>query len=205
MASRFAWTPTSGSWWSLNPTRLFLQSSPKPSRSKLLPRWPILALFALFFLAWGLDGLNSYLTLFPGLPHLYEPYNNLRLLTGTLQGLALSLVLWPVAAFTFWRQSKPVRIVSPLELSILLGVALAVVWLVAGGAPVVLYAAGLLSTLGLVSLFVLLNTLLLTVVLGREGTFDRFSQVLPLLAAALLLATIELVLLSLLRHLILGF
>ena len=44
---------------------------------------------------WGFDGLNSYLTFFPGAPHLYEPRNWLRLTTGLLNGLALSALILP--------------------------------------------------------------------------------------------------------------
>ena len=59
-------------------------------RARDLPGLRYLLVLGLFFLAWGFDGANSYLTLFPGLPHLYEPHNLLRLITGTLEGLAIS-------------------------------------------------------------------------------------------------------------------
>jgi len=56
----------------------------------------------LFVVAMGFDGVNSYLTLLPILPHLYEPHNWLRLTTGTLEGIALAAVVLPVFNQTMW-------------------------------------------------------------------------------------------------------
>jgi len=170
------------------------------ARASLLPRWPVLLLCGLFFLAWGIDGLNSYLALFPGAPYLYEPANPLRLLTGLLEGLSLTLVIWPVVAFTLWRHPKPVPVVSLPEFaaSVLAGVA--VVVLLSFHLPGLLYLGGVVSILGLLTLFALLNALLLVVALRREGTLDTSRQALRLLAGTCLLGAGELVLLSLLRH-----
>ncbi len=68
-------------------------------RAARLPAPAILAVFGVFLLAWAVDGFNSFLTLIPGLPYLYEPRNLLRLVTGTLEGLALAAVLlpWPIS------------------------------------------------------------------------------------------------------------
>src|SRR5512135_2426582 len=55
-----------------------------------IPHWGILSVLIVFFLAFGIDGTNSYLYLMkqlrpgilPWLPNLYVPNNTLRLLTG---------------------------------------------------------------------------------------------------------------------------
>ncbi|MDI7275190.1 MAG: DUF2085 domain-containing protein [Anaerolineae bacterium] len=174
-------------------------------RASLLPSWPILSLFAASFLAWGIDGLNSYLTLVPGAPHLYEPTNALRLLTGTLQGLALTLVIWPVAAFTLWRNPRRDRLIHAGELGLCASGALAVAALSIRGVVAALAAAGVLSVLGLVALFVLLNLMVLAVALHRDGTLDGARHLLPLLGLSALAAAAELGGLSLLRHCLLGF
>ncbi len=175
------------------------------ARASLLPPWPALALFGAFFLAWAADGINSYLTFFPGLPHLYQPVNALRLLTGSLQGLALVLVIWPVVAFTLWRQPRRERVVGLGETAACVAASLAVVFLLRLGAPAVLVVAGVLSDVGLLGLFTLLNTLVLLVVLRREGSYNRPAQALPLWVAAALLGLAELLILSTLRHWLLGF
>ncbi len=175
------------------------------TRASLLPPWPALALFGAFFLAWAVDGLNSYLTLFPGLPHLYQPLNALRLLTGSLQGLALVLVIWPVVAFTLWREPRRERVAGLGETAVCVAASLAAVFLLQLDVPAVLVVAGVLSDVGLLGLFTLLNTLVLLVVLRREGSYDRTAQVFPLGIAAALLGLAELLVLSALRHWLLGF
>ena len=44
-------------------------------RASELPAAPVLGVLVLFLGLWAFDGVNSYLTLFPGMPHLYEPHN----------------------------------------------------------------------------------------------------------------------------------
>lgn len=173
------------------------------ARASLPASWPLLIVLAMFFVAWAADGLNSYLVLL-GQPHVYEPQNTLRLLTGTLQGMALMLVVWPVAAFTFWRTTEVRRVIRAPELAALLVAALFVVALLSQPWAAPRYAAGVLSGLGLVGMFTLLNALLLAVALRREGMGEKPADVLRLLALALAPALLELLLLSLLRHWLLG-
>lgn len=174
------------------------------ARASLLPRWPLLVLFAAFFLVWVIDGLNSFLTLLPGLPHLYEPRNALRLLTGTLEGLALSLTLWPIVAFTLCKEPRAERVVGPVEFALLLAVALGGVAALTRGWPGPLLVAAGLSLAGLVAMFTVLNALLLTVLLHREGTIAGRRQALSLVAVALSLSGLELAALAILRRLVLG-
>jgi uncharacterized membrane protein len=58
-------------------------------RSAARPRGWVIVAFVLFFLAWAGDGFNSLFSSLPGLPHLYEPTNLLRLITGTGMGIAM--------------------------------------------------------------------------------------------------------------------
>ena len=64
-------------------------------------------MLGVFFLVWAVDGLNSFLTFFPGLPHLYEPRNLLRLITGTLEGLAIAALMLPIANLSLWAAPAP--------------------------------------------------------------------------------------------------
>ncbi len=42
-----------------------------------------------------------------GVPLFYEPRNELRLITGALNGLAMSALLWPMVNFSLWRNPLP--------------------------------------------------------------------------------------------------
>ena len=80
-------------------------------RSKL-PSRGIIAVLVLFFLAFGIDGSNSYLYLLKQtsggaleqIPNLYVPNNTLRLFTGSGMGIALAAVLYPVVNQSIWRE-----------------------------------------------------------------------------------------------------
>src|SRR3990172_7741601 len=70
------------------------------------PRPALLAVFGVFVAAWAIDGVNSYLTLIPGAPHAYEPNNTLRLITGTLMGLTLGMLVFTGFNQNAWRRWK---------------------------------------------------------------------------------------------------
>jgi uncharacterized membrane protein len=80
-------------------------------RSKLPSRGIMIALF-LFFLAFGIDGSNSYLYLMKQtakgaldqIPNLYIPNNILRIFTGSGMGIALAAILYPIVNQTLWRR-----------------------------------------------------------------------------------------------------
>ncbi|MEJ5202213.1 MAG: DUF2085 domain-containing protein, partial [Anaerolineales bacterium] len=68
-----------------------------------MPAHKILIILGAFLLAFAVDGVNSYLHFFPNLPHIYEPHNWLRLLTGTGMGIGMSAVLLPIFNQTVWK------------------------------------------------------------------------------------------------------
>ncbi|MHB1481338.1 MAG: DUF2085 domain-containing protein [Bellilinea sp.] len=64
---------------------------------------------SLFFVAFGVDGLNSYIQFFPNAPALYQPTNLLRLITGTGLGMMVPVFLVPVFHQIMWteRSERP--------------------------------------------------------------------------------------------------
>jgi uncharacterized membrane protein len=175
-------------------------------RARDLPGRRYLLVLGLFFLAWGFDGANSYLTLFPGLPHLYEPHNLLRLLTGTLEGLAISALLLPVFNLTLWSAAGPTQGTDARQPSIAGWPDLA--WLLVGGALVVaivssewdplLYPLALVSGLMIVGLVGAINGMLL-MVLRRTRPAQRWIQAVAPLLGGVSLAMIELTAIGLFR------
>ncbi len=147
-------------------------------RASRLPPVKLLVLLAGFIVLMGVDGLNSYLA-FIGAPHLYEPHNALRLVTGTLHGLSLSILVFPVFNFTLWKEPKPNEALSGFkELSILLVGALFIVLIVQAQIDALLYPLALASALGVILIFTLVNTLLVLVVSGREAQAITWSDAL---------------------------
>ncbi len=134
-----------------------------------LPPIPITALLLLGVGLWAADGLNSYLELF-GLPHLYPPHNALRLAAGTLNGLALGTLVWPVTAMTVWKEPRSAPVLTGWgEYGALLaagGIESALILL---GWPPTLYLLALLSLAGVLAILLTVNTLIVVVLLRREG------------------------------------
>jgi len=170
-------------------------------RANELPPLRILLVLFLFITLWGLDGLNSYFTLLTGSPLLYEPSNLLRLISGLLQGLALMVIVRPIVAFTLWAQSRDEQVVRGYgELGLLMA-ALAVVGVVAQSEAAWLYYPLALSSVGGELLMLsLVNTLIASVLLRREGTAANWRQAAPLWLLGLAAALVEVNLINLGRE-----
>jgi len=159
---------------------VFLLARPRASE---LPPLPALLTLLGFTALMGLDGLNSYLTLLPGREPFYQPHNALRLLTGTLNGLMMGSILYPVAMGTFWRDYRPERSLRNFkELGGLVLLASAAVGLALTGWPVVLYPLALLTSAGVLVMLTTVNTIMLLILARRENTAESWRDlILPLL------------------------
>ncbi len=137
-----------------------------------LPPIPVLITLMGFTGLMGIDGVNSYLAFFPKAPHLYEPQNWLRLTTGTLHGLTMSAIVFPVLNGGFWHpgqtKNEPV-IKSFRELLLFLAGAAAVILIVLWQQPFLLYPLAFLSTLGVVLMLGIVGTMLVLILTRREG------------------------------------
>jgi uncharacterized membrane protein len=169
-------------------------------RAARLPAPAILAVLGVFLLAWAVDGFNSFLTLIPGLPYLYEPRNLLRLVTGTLEGLAIAAVVLPVANLSIWASREPCRAVgSWRDLGWMLVAAVAVIGLVNSEWPPLLYPLAILSELAILGLVGLVNAMLALIVMRREGRATRAREALLPLLLGVALAAIELTVIGVAR------
>jgi len=137
-----------------------------------LPSTPILILLVGFIGIMGIDGVNSYLSFFPGAPHLYEPQNWLRLTTGTFHGLAMAVIVFPVINGSLWRANttvdKPVVGSFKEMLPYLIGCVI-IILLVLWQQPFLLYPLAILSTLGVLMMLGIVNTMFVLVFTRREG------------------------------------
>jgi len=169
-------------------------------RASRLPPVPVLGLMILFTALWGFDGLNSYLTFFPGAPHLYEPRNWLRMTTGMLNGVALITLVWPIFHFTLWREPKQQAVLdNAWQLLAILPVAGLLVFLVNLGIGPLLYPLAILSSAGVLVMLTMINTMIAAVILRREGFARNWTQALVPLTVGLGLAILEMTAMILLR------
>ena len=149
-----------------------------------LPTRRMLVILFGFVAVMGFDGVNSYLTLFPGAPHLYEPQNWLRLVTGTFNGMAMAALVYPVLNQTLWKNWEDRPVLSRFrDLGVLVVLGGIVIGLVLTENPVILYPLALLSALGVVVLLAMLDTTFLLILTRRDGRVERWAGAfLPLLA-----------------------
>ncbi|MEJ2748625.1 MAG: DUF2085 domain-containing protein [Anaerolineae bacterium] len=165
-----------------------------------LPPLPVLVVLIGFIGVMGIDGVNSYSYFFPNAPHLYEPRNWLRLLTGMGTGLAMGALILPALAQTLWRQPVwQAPIGNFRELGELVGVALTAVLLLLSNQPTILYVLALVSTAGLLFIITAINTVFLLMLLRRDGRAERWRETAVPLFISFILALIEISVVGIVR------
>jgi uncharacterized membrane protein len=156
-----------------------------------LPPTRVVIVLAGFIVLMGIDGLNSYLSFFPNAPQLYEPRNLFRLTTGLLNGLALSLIVYPVFNVTLWREVEQRRSIETIwELAWFLPGIILIVLIVESGAWFLLYPLSILSAGGVLILLTMVNSMIALILTRREsmalGWGDAIVPILWGLAASFL-------------------
>ena len=165
-----------------------------------MPSTPIMLILMGFVVIMGIDGINSYLHFFPNAPHVYEPRNWLRLLTGMGTGLMMGIIIVPALVQTLWRDVsyKPV-LATFTEFAGMILVALLLVLLLLSNQSAINYVLALASTAGLLLIVMSLNVVFLLIIFRREGRAVRWQQLIMPLTIGLILAIIELSIISTLR------
>jgi len=185
---------------------LIFQAFVSGKRSKL-PSRGIIAVLVLFFLAFGIDGSNSYLYLLKQssggglhqIPNLYVPNNVLRLFTGSGMGIALAAVLYPVINQSLWREQDDRPALEWKPFGILIALTILVNLLTLTDSPIVLYPIAYLSALGTLSLLVLVFTILWIIIMKQDNTFDNLRQLWLPFASGLTLALLMILSIDLFR------
>jgi uncharacterized membrane protein len=165
----------------------------------------MLVLMGVFILVMGVDGGNSYLVLLGRPPLLYAPRNWLRTATGTLNGIALSMIVLPVFNFTLWKDPPPIRPLRSIwELLPMLAGGALVIALLQGGVPWLLYPAALISTGGVLCMLTMVNTMILLILVQQEGRATSWKQAALPLLGGFTITLLELTSIGLLRYLLTG-
>lgn len=170
-------------------------------RAGALSPMRVITVLVLFIAVMGVDGVNSYLTLIPGMPHLYEPQNWLRLITGTLNGVAVSGLVFPMFNQTLWRQWEDRPAIRDVrELGGVVLAAAAVILMVLSDNPVVLYPLALLSVAGVLLLLTMTNSMIFMLLTRTENKATNWRETLVPLAAGLTMALAMIVFIDVARY-----
>lgn len=167
-------------------------------RKSKLPSRGILAVLFAFFVAFGVDGSNSYLYLLKQtgggtgplaqFPNLYTPNHILRLFTGSGMGIALAAMLYPVINQTLWKELDDRPALDWKKFGILTAGILFLNLLILTDSPLVLYPIAYISALGTLSLLVLVFSLLWIILMKQDNTFEHPRQLWLAFASGLTLA-----------------
>ncbi len=153
-----------------------------------LPPTAILVTLVLFILVMIFDGLNSFLEFVPAVPQLYPSQNWLRLTTGTLHGLALSVIVYPVVSISLWRPElvkNEAIIQNVAELAAFVAGGGAIIAVVLWQNSWLLYPLTILSALGVVVMLTMVNTVLVLALTRREAAAGNWRElVAPVTMAA---------------------
>lgn len=182
-----------GEFYAAAITLIFL-SVVSPRRSGM-PGWKLGIPLLIFFLAFAIDGSNSYLYLLKittggaldNIPNLYTPNNTLRLFTGSAMGIALASILYPAFNQTAWTKPDPERALDWKKLGILVGIMFIVDLAILTENPIVLYPIAILSILGVLALLVMVFSLVWMMIMHEENLFPSLKALwLPFLAGTTL-------------------
>ena len=185
---------------------LIFQAFVSKRRSRL-PSKGIIAVLVIFFLAFGIDGSNSYLYLLKqtsrgaldNIPNLYIPNNILRLFTGSGMGIALAAMLYPVVNQTLWRTLDDRPALEWRSFGMLIGMIVIVNLLILTDSMIVLYPIAYLSALGTLSLLVIVFAILWVMIMKQDNTLDQVHQLWLPLTAGLTLALLMVLSIDLVR------
>ena len=165
-----------------------------------LPIGGVLGVVIFFVGVFVVDGVNSFLSFFPGAPQLYTPANWLRLLAGTGMGIAIGVALYPAFNQTVWAawDSRPAlpglrQMGGLLLLAGLLDLAML------SNNPLLLYPLSLISAGGVLVLLTMAYGMVWLMFLRLENAYNRLSQMIFPLVGGFGFALLQIALFDLLR------
>ena len=175
-------------------------------RGQMPSRW-VWGVLGVLVLAFGLDGVNSYAHLIPGLLpfEVYEPQNWLRLLTGTGMGLAIAVALFPSFNQTVWAdwEDRPV-LEGWRAWGGLFGLAVLFDLLVLTESPIILFPLAIASAATALLVLTMVYAMVWLILLRRENCFTHLSRLLPYLVGGFALALAQIIVLDAARYWLTG-
>jgi len=174
-------------------------------RGGSFPPRRVIAILVGIVAIFGIDGVNSFAHLIPGLPGLYEPNNTLRILTGTAFGIVMSAAVYPAfnqTVWTRWEERPGLPGIRQLLLVLFLGLGIAL--LVMTENPIILYPLALISAAGVLVLLSMIYSMLWLIILRYENRYDHVWQLITPLVGGFTMGLLQIALLDLGRFMLTG-
>jgi len=166
-----------------------------------LPGKPVLAILAIFLVAFGIDGVNSYMHFFPSLPSLYNPNNTLRLITGTGVGLGMAALIYPIFNQTLYMDWKEERVISSVkEMMVIILISAGLIGLVLLQVPIILYPLAVLSSATVLILLSMIYIIVWTMLLKQENKYTTLREAWWLITAGFGTALLQIALMDFARY-----
>jgi amino acid transporter len=174
-------------------------------RAKGMPQFPLMLCLVAFVLIMGADGVNAFMYDLKVLPHLYTPILELRLATGLMCGVAFGGIMTPVVNHSLWRESDPRPVFGTWKQFLgALGLMALLFVLNYSGIGLFLWPLSILASGATIVLIAMINMVFVISLAGKEGTAVTWRDVLNPFAVGVVLAIVELGVLSLVRFAVLG-
>ena len=153
-----------------------------------MPKAVIISVLIGFITIMGIDGINSTISIIPNAPQLYHTTNIHRIITGTLFGIAMCMLFFPVFSTAIWRQPSGERsLKSWRELIVLVLIALALDAVVLTQADWLYYPIIILSIAGPLLLLSFMGAIIVLTLRNMVNNIDRWKQMaLPMFAGVAL-------------------
>ena len=165
----------------------------------LPPRKMVIPL-GLLFLAFAVDGLNSWAASLGTGWNFYETTNLTRLVTGTGAGLVIGTVLAPIFNQTAWASwVKASALPNGKKLAVQLAAAAVIILAVYASPQALRYPAAILSVLGVLVVLCLAYTTLALIILKRENIANSWRDLLLPLLVGMFTAFLQISFLAFLR------
>ena len=170
------------------------------THSARMPTTAIISVLIGFITIMGIDGINSTISIIPGAPQLYHTTNVHRIVTGTLFGIAMCMLFFPVFSTAIWRQPSGDRSVKNWrELIALVLVAFALDAIVLTQADWLFYPITILSIAGPLLLLGFMGAIIVLTMRNLANSVERWRQLAAPLFAGVALGLVLITIMDVFR------
>ncbi len=163
----------------------------KKRKSSGLPDKKIIYVLISFIILMGIDVGTAILELRQG-------NNYIRLFIGLFVGSSLISFLYPISNYILWEKQDDSSFLSNfIDLGLLSGFLLIFYVLIILNAGLLYWFLALFSILGIIALYLNVNTIFLIMIFKKEQTFKKITRIFIFFAGGIILSAVELYLLRL--------